>query len=121
MPYLTRRVLLAAALATLPFGAAIAQPATSDVAVEAASPHVTERQAADRSVGALEQVFSFTGAMPTGVAVDPHSRRIFVNFPRWGDDVPYTVGEIVGDKVVAYPDAQTNRAATDSPAGHFIS
>lgn len=43
--------------------------------------------------------------MPTGVEVDLHSRRIFVDFPRWGEDVQYTVGEIVDDKVVPYPDA----------------
>ncbi|MBO7752746.1 gluconolaconase [Burkholderia pseudomallei] len=115
------RIVLTAVLAALPFGAANAQPASNDASDAVALRLAVERQVADRGIGDLEQVFSFTGAMPTGVAVDPHSRRIFVNFPRWGDDVPYTVGEIVGDKVVPYPDAQTNRAATDSPARHFIS
>src|SRR5258707_4546929 len=35
--------------------------------------------------------------------------RIFLNFPRWGDDVPFTVGEIRGGKLVGYPDAATNK------------
>ncbi|WP_232469777.1 hypothetical protein [Burkholderia pseudomallei] len=111
------RIVLTAVLAALSFGAANAQPASNDASDAVALRLAVERQVADRGIGDLEQVFSFTGAMPTGVAVDPHSRRIFVNFPRWGDDVPYTVGEIVGDKLVPYPDAQTNRAATDSPRG----
>jgi hypothetical protein len=33
---------------------------------------------------------SFYDAMPTGVTV---AGRPFVNFPRWGDDVQFTVGE----------------------------
>ena len=40
-----------------------------------------------------ERVFAFNGAMPTGVTVT-ETDRIFINFPRWGDDVPYTVAEI---------------------------
>ncbi len=35
--------------------------------------------------------------------------RIFINFPRWGDDVPFTVGEIRGGKLVGYPDAAINK------------
>lgn len=121
-PHLTRRIVLAAALVAPLFGSAVAQPAKNDASAAAASRHAADRQAVDRSIGHLEQVFSFTGAMPTGVAIDPHTHRIFVNFPRWGDkNVPYTVGEIVGDKVVPYPDAQMNRATTDVPAAHFIS
>ncbi|MFB5147989.1 L-dopachrome tautomerase-related protein [Burkholderia orbicola] len=121
MSYFTRRIVVAAALAALPFDATVAQAARNDILVSATSRHMTNRQATDRSVGELEQVFSFNDAMPTGIAVDPRTRRIFVNFPRWGDDVPYTVGEIVGGKVVPYPDAQINRAMADAPTAHFIS
>ncbi|MEI9983123.1 MAG: L-dopachrome tautomerase-related protein [Aliidongia sp.] len=46
--------------------------------------------------------------MPTGVTVAADG-RIFVNFPRWGDEVPYTVGEIRHGKIVPYPDAAINR------------
>ena len=49
-----------------------------------------------------EVVHEFRGPMPTGVTVS-RSGRIFVNFPRWGDPVDFTVGEIRNGKVVAYP------------------
>ena len=66
----------------------------------------------DQTVGKLETVATFNGPMPTGVTVS-HSHRIFVNFPRWGDEVPFTVAEIVGGKAVAYPNAEVN----DWPGG----
>lgn len=47
---------------------------------------------AARSIGVIEPVATFYGAMPTGVTVS-ETGRIFVNFPRWGDEVPYTVAE----------------------------
>lgn len=61
----------------------------------------------DTTVGQLETVATFSGAMPTGVTVS-RDNRIFVNFPRWGDDVPFTVAEIVKGKAVPYPDASVN-------------
>lgn len=63
--------------------------------------------ASDRPIGKIEPVFEFYDAMPTGVSVAADG-RIFINFPRWGDDVPFTVGEIRNGKVVAYPDAAIN-------------
>ncbi len=63
--------------------------------------------ATDRVVGELETVATFNGPMPTGVTVS-QSGRIFVNFPRWGDDVPFTVAEVVNGKAVAYPNAEIN-------------
>jgi sugar lactone lactonase YvrE len=63
--------------------------------------------ASDRPIGAIEPVHEFYDAMPTGVSVAADG-RIFINFPRWGDDVPFTVGEIRDGKVVPYPDAATN-------------
>jgi len=86
----------------------------------------------DRTVGILETVATFSGPMPTGVTVS-RSGRIFVNFPRWGDDVPFTVAELINGKVVAYPNAQVNdwpgrtkpnpNAFMDEPANqtHFVS
>ena len=53
----------------------------------------------DRVIGQLETVATFNGPMPTGVTVS-HTGRIFVNFPRWGDEVPFTVAEIVHGKAV---------------------
>jgi sugar lactone lactonase YvrE len=61
----------------------------------------------DTPIGHLETVATFNGPMPTGVTVSRHN-RIFVNFPRWGDDVAFTVAEVVNGKAVAYPDAKIN-------------
>lgn len=58
--------------------------------------------------GPLERVASFYGPMPTGVTVS-HKGRIFINYPHWGDDVKFTVAEVVGGKPVAYPNAQINK------------
>jgi sugar lactone lactonase YvrE/uncharacterized protein GlcG (DUF336 family) len=68
----------------------------------------TGRLASDRSIGWIEPVFEFREAMPTGVTVAAGG-RIFVNFPRWGDAVPFTVGEIRDGRVIPYPDAAINR------------
>jgi sugar lactone lactonase YvrE len=74
----------------------------------------------ERTVGRIEPVFEFYGAMPTGVSVALNG-RIFVNFPRWGDDVPFTVGEIRAGRLVPYPDAHVNRADKTRPGETFIS
>ncbi|GAB4394392.1 MAG: L-dopachrome tautomerase-related protein [Kiloniellaceae bacterium] len=72
-------------------------------------PHATlaDPLPAEHSIGTIEPVFAFHDAMPTGVTVSSGG-RIFVNFPRWGDDAPFTVAEIRGGDVVAYPNAATN-------------
>lgn len=57
----------------------------------------------------------------TGVAVSREG-RIFVNYPRWSDDVTFSVGEIqASGDVTAFPDNEWN--AWDGSAGpedHFI-
>ncbi|MCG8474064.1 MAG: major royal jelly family protein [Cytophagales bacterium] len=53
----------------------------------------------------------------TGVGVSKEG-RIFVNFPRWSDDVPVSVAEIVGGKPVPYPNAEWNRYQEDNK--HFL-
>lgn len=68
----------------------------------------------------LETVATFNDAMPTGVTVS-HDGRIFINYPRWGDDVPFTVAELVNGKAVAYPDHTINKADTTHPAKSLIS
>ncbi|HYU47113.1 MAG TPA: L-dopachrome tautomerase-related protein [Terriglobales bacterium] len=66
--------------------------------------------ARERVVGRLEVVATFNGPMPTGVTV-ADSGRIFVNFPRWGDRVEYTVAEVKDGKTLAYPNAEINHYA----------
>jgi sugar lactone lactonase YvrE len=63
--------------------------------------------ATDRPLGTLEIVHLFHGAMPTGVSVS-RTGRIFVNFPRWGDDVEFTVAEIRDGQLVPYPSQPFN-------------
>jgi sugar lactone lactonase YvrE len=57
-----------------------------------------------RPAGKLELVATFDGPMPTGVTVS-HKGRVFVNYPRWGDPVTFTVAEVKGGKASGYPDA----------------
>ena len=49
--------------------------------------------AGGETVGELEVAALFRGPMPTGVAVSKQN-RLFVNFPRWGDPVEFTVAEV---------------------------
>jgi len=77
---------------------------------------------ADEPIGVLEPVAHFNGAMPTGVTVS-HQGRIFINFPKWGDEVPFTVSEIHngGENVVTYPDEATNQTNPNDPAAALVS
>src|SRR5215218_10983802 len=75
---------------------------------------------ADEPEGVLEAVAHFDGAMPTGVTVS-HQGRIFVNFPKWGDDVQFTVAEVRDGRAVAYPDEATNRTDPNDPAAALVS
>lgn len=52
----------------------------------------------------------------TGVAV-AQDNRIFVNYPRWSDNVPFSVGELKADGSVApFPSMDLNRWEPDSDA-----
>jgi sugar lactone lactonase YvrE len=68
----------------------------------------------------LEIVHQFYGPMPTGVTVS-RTGRIFVNCPRWGDPVDFTVAEIQSGKAVAYPSADINLPEIPKQADRFIS
>src|SRR6185312_3340707 len=82
--------------------------------------HLHKLPSAD-PVGALETVAFFNDAMPTGVTVS-HKGRIFVNFPKWGDDVKYTVAEILKDgNMVAYPDESLNKTNEDDQGSTLVS
>ncbi|MFI9006150.1 L-dopachrome tautomerase-related protein [Actinosynnema sp. NPDC053489] len=68
----------------------------------------------------LEVVHEFTGPMPTGVSVSD-TGRVFVNFPRWGDDVPATVVELRDGVEVPFPDRAWNSPSGDDDEGAFVS
>jgi sugar lactone lactonase YvrE len=70
---------------------------------------------ADRPVGQLEVIGTFSGAMPTGVTVSK-TGRIFLTFPRWGDPVEANVAELKDGKAVPYPNAEINKLKEDKPA-----
>jgi len=77
--------------------------------------------ARERVIGQLEVVATFNGPMPTGVTVS-NAGRIFVNFPRWGDNVEHTVAEVKDGKTLPYPNADINRYAEgDDPANKLVS
>jgi sugar lactone lactonase YvrE len=78
-------------------------------------------QPSDRVIGHLETVHTFdSGPMPTGVSVS-HTGRIFVNFPKWGDDVPATVVEISQRRTVPYPNQEWNSPSADDDPSAFVS
>ncbi len=72
------------------------------------------------TVGSLEEVARFNGPMPTGVSVS-RAGRIFVNYPKWGDQVDFTVAEIKDGQAVPYPSAEFNRPASDADADALVS
>ncbi len=71
-------------------------------------------------IGQIETVATFDGPMPTGVTVS-QCGRIFVNFPRWGDKVDFTVAELKNGKPMAYPDVAFNKLDKDRPADCLVS
>lgn len=87
---------------------------------EAAIPTSNAAIPTETYTGALETIFEFADVMPTGVTVS-QTGRIFVNFPRWGDDVAFTVGEIRDRRLVPYPDLAFNQADPNRPGEGLIS
>jgi sugar lactone lactonase YvrE len=78
-------------------------------------------EAAEAAIPNLEVVHEFTeGPMPTGVSVSA-TGRVFVNFPKWGDDVPATVVELKDGAVVPYPDERWNSPASDDDEHGLVS
>lgn len=72
----------------------------------------------------LSLVATFTSPRQvTGVAVSPHG-RVFVNFPRWEEDVAISVAELGADgRLSPFPNAEWNAyrdVAPLDPASHFV-
>ncbi|MBL4560889.1 MAG: SMP-30/gluconolactonase/LRE family protein [Labilibaculum sp.] len=55
------------------------------------------------------QVIATSDRQWTGIAVS-HEGRVFVNYPKWSDNVPISVAEIVDGKTIAYPNADWNNS-----------
>src|SRR4051812_15657290 len=75
--------------------------------------------ATETVVGELEPVVYFNGPMLTGVTVS-HSGRIFVNFPKWGDAVEYTVAEVRDGETIPYPSQEFNQTDPNDPAAALV-
>jgi sugar lactone lactonase YvrE len=73
-----------------------------------------------RTFGETEVVFRFRDQMPTGVAVADDGRT-FVCYPRWGDDVRFTVAELRDRQEVPYPSPELNTGGEASPEDHLVS
>ena len=76
------------------------------------------------SAASLKEVASFPHQV-TGISVAPNG-RIFVNFPRWTDDAPVSVAELLPNgRLKPYPDESWNswrnaRANEMSVGDHFV-
>ncbi|MEG3082995.1 L-dopachrome tautomerase-related protein [Sphingomonas sp. PB2P12] len=78
---------------------------------------------AQTAASSLTQVAQFDHQV-TGVAVTADGRR-FVNFPRWTDDAPISVAELMADgSLKAYPDEKwnswRNARANELPVGDYF-
>lgn len=76
--------------------------------------------ARERTIGTIEAMAFFDGAMPTGVTVSQKG-RIFVNFPQWGDKVTATVMELKKGKTVPFPDQKINTCEKGFEKDCFVS
>src|SRR3954469_5573075 len=76
--------------------------------------------ATDERLGSLEVVHLFSEAMPTGVSVS-HGGRVFVCYPKWGDEIAFTVGEIRDRQVHAFPSQEINDNRGDADAERLVS
>ena len=113
---MTLRPLAAALLASTLCSAADAVPLQDQAEA------VVNKLKGDAGPASISRVASFDHQV-TGVAVT-ETGRIFVNFPRWSEDVPVSLAELMPDGgLKPYPDAAWNgyrNAAPLPPADHFV-
>ena len=102
--------------------ALVAQPATAKVPLQDQAKAAVTRAMGASGPASVQKVASFSHQV-TGVAVT-ETGRIFVNFPRWSEDVAVSLAELTPDgKLHPYPDATWNayrNAAPLSPKDHFV-
>lgn len=92
-----------------------------DLAIQYGYPEIARviQNKIDEQLGLIE--VAHANRQWTGVAVSP-DERIFVNYPRWSDDVPVSVVEIMKNGTERpYPNAEINYwRSGDSPQEHFV-
>lgn len=115
-----RRTLLGAAAFVVATAALAATGLTGAASAAPTGSAPAAHPATKTTAGSYTVVARFWDAMPTGVTVSSRG-RIFVCFPRLGDNVPFTVAELRNGKPVAYPNAEVNRQDPSDLAGHFQS
>lgn len=97
---------------------------TAGLLLGSALPALALAETVDRSdipIGSLDEVAAFQGLGPSGIVVTP-SGRTFVGFPRHAiNHTGMTLGELVGGKLVPYPDAATSLPSDRSDAQKLIS
>jgi sugar lactone lactonase YvrE len=64
-------------------------------------------------------VFSESKNQWTGITISKNN-RVFVNFPRWSNDVPISVGEIVNGNIIPFPNKDWNNWDITSSKNQFI-
>ncbi len=86
----------------------------------AETPAATSAPPDETSTTSLEIVAESTRRW-TGIAVDSGG-RVFVNYPRWSDDVPFSVGELDEEgEAQPFPDRFWNAWDEErAPADHFV-
>jgi sugar lactone lactonase YvrE len=81
--------------------------ASSDQAVSA--PRAKAGPAAGKRSPKLQPLAQLFGPQPAGIAVSP-DRHIFITFPKWGDSVDFTVGELKSDgQLVPFPSSEAKQ------------
>jgi sugar lactone lactonase YvrE len=85
-----------------------------------AAAEVAPGSAPQQTIGDPRPAALFIGPMPTGIAISK-SNRMFVNFPRWGDSVEYTVAEVKGGKTVPFPNLKVNKLDLAHSSDTFVS
>ncbi|CAN5642580.1 L-dopachrome tautomerase-related protein [soil metagenome] len=72
------------------------------------------------SKSALLSVVATSKRQWSGIAVSK-DRRVFVNFPRWSDNVPTSVVQLLKDSsTLAFPDKNWNEWKGTQPGDHFV-
>jgi sugar lactone lactonase YvrE len=121
MRYTTAVAVLSASFVVI--GCAKKQPSPHAIYIDKDNPQLARAKSGpgvQQPAGHLRPAATFIGPMPTGIAIS-RSNRMFVNFPRWGDAVDYTVAEVIDGKNVAFPNLAVNKLDKSRAGQNFVS